>query len=403
MRGALRYFAARSKRALRYYPAALIFALVTALLLSALAGALLFEKEGEINEQKLRVRVGVVGNLEDTYLDLAVFALQNMDSSRVYAEMITMEPDEAEKMLDSGEIIGYVTVPEGYVETVMSGENQQLTYTVKDSPASLVPILMNEVVGTVSRYVTLSENGIYGYTDFCRDMGIPRSEYRPLADGLSVEYLMTILEREDATETKILEGTKGLDLFGYYTCAIFVIAVLLWGISFAPMMISQESSLYRLLRFNGTGAFLQTCGDFLPFLLLMVANVLLLGAAVSAFGATPEPLLLIIKLLPAVSLLCAFQYLLYEISKSPVSAVLIQLFSCVASSLASGFFFYRNALPESVALFGRLIPTGVAFDYVTDVFRKGDCSLSLLITVILTAALLLLAAVVRAGKIRRAR
>ena len=402
MTKALRYFSARFKRALRYYPAVLAFVLLTAVIAAFVCGTVFSLNEEEAQADKIKVKIGIVGNLEETYLDLAVFALQNADSSKYYAQMITMNEETAKKQLADGKIIGYVYIPEGYIEEVMSGEIRALSYVVNDSPASVIPLIMNEVVSTVSHYVTSSENGIYAYMDFCRDAGIKRSEYRKTTDKLSIEYVKVILDRESATETTLESNTRGLDFKEYYLCVFFTLLVMLWGIAFAPMMIKKESALQRLLAFRGVLPASQIIWDFACFFILMVFNVLLIFILAAAFGifSFAVALGLFVKLLPAVLLLSCMQYLLYEISESVISAVLLQLFVAVAGGFASGFFYFRSALPESISKFGAILPTGVAFDYVTSVWSGNDAVPYLVFALISSFCLLALCILARIRKIR---
>jgi len=294
MKSFFRYLRAQCKRFALAYPKILALIIVTVLCIGAVAAAVFAADDEKSKSDALKVRVGIVGNLEDTYLDLAVFALQNMDSSKYYADMITMELDEAKKSLESGEIIGYLTVPDGYVEAVLNGEDELLTYVINDTPATFVPQLMNEVIETVSHYVLRSQSGIYGYTDFSRENDIPRSEYRPKADDMAFDYLDIILNREAAVETEYIGDIGGFDLKVYYICAFFCLILLLWGQSAAPLLIKQEMALPRLLSIRKTNAVSQVFGELIPFFVLQLFNTLLLfivlwAAAQLGVAALPLP------------------------------------------------------------------------------------------------------------------
>ena len=189
MRGFFVYFRAQLKRCLCFWPKILVLTLISAICIASFAYNTLQSKAEEEEASALKLKIGVCGDLRDTYLDLAVFALQNFDSSQYYAEMVTMSEEEAAEKLSRGEISGYVIVPEGYVEAVVAGEELQVTYVMNESPATIVPMLMKEVIETISDYVVESETSIYSYTKICRERGIPRSEYRIDADNMSLACL----------------------------------------------------------------------------------------------------------------------------------------------------------------------------------------------------------------------
>ncbi|MBR6675876.1 MAG: ABC transporter permease [Clostridia bacterium] len=411
MRGALRYLRAEAKRFLRVYPAILALILVTCICIGA-AAAIFFSADDEKDAEAMqKIKIGIVGNLEDTYLKLAVNALQNMDASNYYADMITMDLETAKKELDRGEIAGYLLVPEGYVDSVISGGEDLLTYVMKDTTATFMPQLMSGALTTVSHYVTTSESCIYSYTDLCRDRDIPRSTYRPTANNMSFEYVSVILDRENATKTEYIGDIIGLDLKEYYVCALFCLAILLFGLCFAPLLIKERLSLQRLLLSKGTGSAFQVAGEFFMLFILQALNCLImlsmlffigkkgisLGISISDTNALFS---IFFSLLPCVLVLCAMQFFLYELSSGVISGVLMGLFSTIALSFISGFFFPLNSLPKSIASFSAVIPTGYAFTNTMSVLLRGETS-ALAPLLLWSAGLLLCSCIIREIRIRR--
>lgn len=412
MKGTLRYLSAQAKRFLRVYPAIIALVLTTCLCIGIVA-AVFFSADDEKNAlEKQKIKIGIVGNLEDTYLDLAVYALQNMDASHYYADMTPMDLETAKKELDSGVIAGYLVVPEGYVESVMNGDEDILTYVMKDTTATFLPQLMNDALKTVSHYVTTSESCIYSYTDLCRDRNIPRGTYRPMANAMSMEYVSVILSRESAAETEYIGDIIGLDLKEYYICAFFCLAVMLTGLCFAPLLIKERLSLNRLLVSRGVASPSQVISEFLMLFIFQGANCFVmltmvflvdkhagvsLGMSFADFGGLIS---VFFSLLPSVLVLCAMQYFLYELCTGVISGVLMGLFSTVALAFASGFFFPRSSLPESVSRFGSVIPTGYAFTNTVDVLL-GKSSMSPAPIILWSAALIIISCALRSIKIRR--
>ncbi|MBQ4066933.1 MAG: ABC transporter permease, partial [Clostridia bacterium] len=274
MRGFFVYFRAQLKRCLCFWPKILVLTLISAICIASFAYNTLQSKAEEEEASALKLKIGVCGDLRDTYLDLAVFALQNFDSSQYYAEMVTMSEEEAAEKLSRGEISGYVIVPEGYVEAVVAGEELQVTYVMNESPATIVPMLMKEVIETISDYVVESETSIYSYTKICRERGIPRSEYRIDADNMSLACLERILSRTSVVKTEVAEG-DGVSFESYYICAFFILLLLLWGMTWSPLFVKKDGLLLKMLYFRGMSAPAQLAGELLAYFAASVFNLVI--------------------------------------------------------------------------------------------------------------------------------
>ena len=89
----LKYLRAQMKRTAKLYPAILCFTLALVVGVSIVL-AVLFGNNAKSEENK-RIRVGIVGDLENSYLDIGISALKSMDTSRFYIEFEQMTEEEA--------------------------------------------------------------------------------------------------------------------------------------------------------------------------------------------------------------------------------------------------------------------------------------------------------------------
>jgi len=372
MRMFFSYMKARALLMLRAFPALLAFALCLALCASIALSAFIGAKETD--DGQMRVRVGIAGSLEDTYIELGMFALKNMDTSRYYVEFVELDLERAKRALSDGELLGYLVIPEGFADAALGGEEVSLEYVCADSPSTFLPILMKEIVDTVSGYVTQSQNGVYGFMQFMRDNGYKWSEYSTDANLLALEYMRVILDRGEIWERVEVESPLVYDTVTYYVCAAFVFLLLLFGVCASFVMIREDTALLKIMKFKGCGAPLQLLSELLPYFALMwvVAAILILGAI--ATGLTEADLTVVFAVAPAVLCISLFQFFMYEISRGVIGGAFLQLFSAVALSFVSGFFFPFNSLPPSVCAVARYLPTRVAFEAVASSFSGQSAS-----------------------------
>ncbi len=410
----LSYLRAQLKRALKLYPAIIAFTLALIVGVSLILAALFGSREG--NEENMRIKVGIVGDLDNSYLDIGIAALQSMDTSRFYIEFQEMEESVAQKQLANGSLKGYVKIPKGFVDSVADGGDLKLKYYMGNSPAVLSALLMQEVIDVIGSVVTESQCAVYGYMDLLEKAGFSRSVQNRMAEGLSVEYLGKILTREEWYEISDLGFGSGLSFEGYYAAAFLVILFMLWGTICVNLLTKRDLSLERLMLSKGRGITALMLAEYIPFFLIFVANLLIIGAGAAVFlGGKELPAFLpefagffsflkfAAMLLPAALLISAVQFLLYELTASVVSAVLLQILALVGLSYASGLLYPLYSLPETLQKVAAILPTGVAFNYVSAVLTSSRISETLIKTLLYAAAFLAVSVLVRKIKIRGSR
>ena len=101
-------------------PAVFLVTLVLAASVAVIAKGVLSDKLSE--DERKKVEVGICGDLSDSYLGIGVLAVQQLDSSRFAINFHTLEEAEAREMLLDGKLTAYLVIPDGFVDSVVSGE-----------------------------------------------------------------------------------------------------------------------------------------------------------------------------------------------------------------------------------------------------------------------------------------
>ncbi len=359
-----RYLKVQLKRALRHYPIILIFTIVLTISILLFVNAMFRSREN--GENKMRFEIGLVGDLSETYLDIGIVAIKNLDSSQYYVEFTEMDEEVAKEKLLAAEIYGYVLIPDGFVTSVVNGENKPLTYVAADNPASFGPILTNEIVQIVSKLIIQAQNGIYGLSEIADIYGVKGTKYHDAIEELNIEYISAVLDREGFYEHTYLGLGDGLSFQDYYTCSFMILLLLLWGIACAALLIRHDVTLPRILKSNGYRLGTMVMGDYLPFLAMMSLNAFALLVAGGVYLGL-DGIELFVGVFPAIVMITAMQFLLYEMSTNMISGVLMQLFVAVLLSYSSGLFYPIYSLPEIVQKVSNVLPTGIAFDYLGEI------------------------------------
>ena len=381
----LRYLEAQLKRALKH----LIPVLPVAILLFACLGlTAYFLLAGPLRERESRYRIGVVGDMEDPYMVLGYRALRTFDHSRDMVELISMTEEEAEREFRAGRIYAYVTVPEGLADSIIHGRNDTpVRYVFSDGHKGIEGYLMDELSVVVSDLVSGSQAAVFSVQKAAYDYN--PDEAHDMINNYSMELIRYLVNRTGLAKLEELGISKGLLVRQYYFCTTLLMFCFMFGISSSSFFFRRNNDLCRWMKVQGIGPLAQVLCEYCAYCLMMTAC---LFAALAALGAVTEGMAflhkeiwmgdLFISLLPIVMMVGALHFVICEIIKNPVANIILQFTCTLAMGYVSGYIYPANSFPQSLAGLGRILPTGVALNHISDtVFDAGSGNHAILLTV----------------------
>lgn len=411
MRRTAAYFFAQLKRALRLLPVQMGISIVIWGCVGLAAGLLVSRRAEEGQD---RYRIGLVGDASDSYLGFGFAALQTMDDSRLMLELTQMEETEAQKALLQGELTAVVRVPDGWIDSVVSGENDAyVTYETAQGNMGLASMVMGEIADAASTLVTASQSAIYGMQRTLYEQGLADQISRE-TDRLNLMLIHFVLSRSGFSEVEILGYADGLSLEAYYFCRIFLLVLLFAGLSGSVFFSYRKTALAGVLKAGGVGALPQIAGEYLAYLCFLCVEVfppvciLAFVLEREAFslpeweGMGAEPLF---ALLPffflSAAMFAAFQFALCELADGIVNGLLLQLICGVGMGYLAGYFYPAAFFPARLRLVGEFLPAGAAARFVERGFLEESGGGAAMAVLAWLAAFLLFAAAVRQARIRR--
>lgn len=368
-----RYFTLQLKNTFKLLPKIFIITFAIFLCIALTAGFLIYQKSSE--NAKHKISIGIVGSLENTYLDIGVIALQNYDDSMFYMEFLDYDEEEdATKDLLSKKISGYLLIPDNYVENIYHGDNIPAKYITLNSPDGFGSVISNEVATTVSQIVTESQSGIYSMKSLARKHGIKTSEH---TQRLMLSYVDVILNRNASYEVSYLGIADELSFAGYYISGFIVLFLLLWAISFNSFFAQRKLSFCRILETRQISASKQIMCEYLSYLLVTLVTLsifaVIFGLAIQFVELNIAELvgvsvfdciLFIIACIPGVAVIAMFQYLIYEMIPDKIGALLAQFIIAIGLGYVSGCFYPSSYFPEGLQKTASLLPVGIGFSYI---------------------------------------
>ncbi len=388
MKKSLAYSVVQIKRVMRVMPRSVCITLLLGCCIFLMAAVVLYSQEH--SEEKTKVKIGLVGDLEESYLGFGIRAIKAFDSSRFTIDFIELEEQEAIEKLEQGELKSYIKVPEGFLESILRGELEPLLYVSPMGNQMLSGMIVNEVVKAVSLLMRDTQNAVFAMQDYIKEQGL-LSEYSRHTNAISIRYLDFILDRPSvfALEQLGISGNQS-SMQAYYICSFSVLFLLLWGMVGCPIFIKRDMVLIKMLQARGQKAVVQVAGEWIAYVIFMLGNILVLfllfaiSATVIEFtlpewsdSVIKEVIYYAISFLPVILLISSFQMLLFEISSEFVSGILLQFLCAISLGYLSGCFYPISFFSKSIETLANVLPTKIAIDYLSQTLLSQSSMLQL--------------------------
>ncbi len=397
------YLLLNIKRNLKKYTAVFVTTLILIAVLFLVAQMLFNINKNDISQQK--IRIGIVGDISETYLGIGFSMLNNMQDLNMSMEFIEMQENEARKALESLDISAYLHVPDNYVRDMVRGRDVKLDFYMLKTSASAPSILISEVVRMVSPLVSESESAIYAMRDYARS--VKADNISKLTRSLNIRYIDTVLGRTDSLDVKNI-GIGSLSMAEYYISGIFTFFLLIFSVSCCMLFSDKRLSLCRLLASKGLRVWRLVLGEYISYALLMWLTVLLVSLAGEFLFVRIAPdyfekgflAALSVKLIPHVLMLSAMHFAIYELNGNIISGVLSQFVAAAAFGYISGCFYPYYFFPEAVQSFAAYLPSGICFAFLRGEF-SGNSDFLLFPCLVYITAFLALSVFIRKRRLGR--
>jgi len=351
------------KRTLRIYPEIFCITLVTFLLMVAVIFSFI---NGYNNSEKRRkLDIAIVGDCQESYIDIGVHFLQNFDSSRFFMNFTQMSEEEAQKSLKKGEISGYIYIPDDFDKNI----NSKIKYIVNNSPVNVTPVISAEVISVVSEIVSEIQSG---------SDSLAETEGEKKAKKFVLKCADFIVNRQNSYELHLIGVKDSVSLPQYYVCGILMFFLLIWAVPCHKLINWQTEELKEALYCRGIGAGFQLICEFVTFFCVTVVTLelfaVIIGVVNSLSGGSEgvfSAVSFVFKMIPVIIMTTSMHIASGEIFKGGFNAVLTGLIIAIATGHISGFFYPIYFFPESIQNLSAILPSGVGFSYARMLIKES--------------------------------
>ena len=407
----LKYFLTRLKAHIKASPAVIAVALLTAVTVAVLA-SFVIKNAAENDDADKMFKVGVTGATDQKYIGLAIETLNNLDDSRFSVHFEIMDEDEARPLVRTGELLGYIRVPEGFIKAAAKSEFIPVQYISEGLDTALEENLIKEFILIAEHLADVTQKGVFGLEKYLLGKGLTINESDVLTSSLTDEYIAYLLGRNKTVSLDIIGEDANVSVIGYYFPAFSLFFAMLFGIGCAAHLVKRDMSLSKILYSRKVGAVRQVVSEnaayfifmfCFVFILLVIGGWVLSGdalASVTGEAGFSSFVRFALLMAPAAAMISSMQLFLYECVEGTVSGVLLQFVAAISVSYISGYFYPSSFFPQTIQKIALALPGGVAFSYAKRAFT-GDVAAEYLLPVLgYTALFIVLCAVVRKIRLR---
>lgn len=198
---------------------------------------------------------------DERYNLVALRMMENMESISEVANLTRVsQVEEGYDMLEAGEILFYVIVPEQFFTGIMDGTNPKLTIIIHNYD-SMDTYIANELLLSYARYLGIAQSGIYSGLDTAWEHDFPDEEVAKILDNTNIIYLERALNHENYLKTVDAKDAGNYTLTQHYIASIIVLVLFFSGFILSSFIQRKNKGLITLLDCNGVNGFYRYISD----------------------------------------------------------------------------------------------------------------------------------------------
>ena len=289
------------------------------------------------------------------YTSMAINILENSNSMEETLSLLEVDDiDEGYRLLDAGEVLFYVIIPDEFFSGIMYGDNIPLKIVTRGSNG-ISSYIVNELFSSYANYLGTAESGIYSVIDAGRAQNLTKEAQAALEYQINLVYVNRFLSKDSCIKTVDSTVEHGIALKERYLASALMIALMLMSFFMMSWLQGMNTGTKKLLGFynvnfidilavNTMSSFVAYCLAFLP----CFAGISLLQGTLNLTGPILAiPVLLIMSLIVSV---------IAGLSKGLFSANITVFTVTLILAYTGGGILPLSMLPSAVQHISSLLP-----------------------------------------------
>lgn len=345
------------KRLKRYIVPILVSILI--LLSICTAAALLINKYVYKSEAFTTVNIAYYVPEDDDvkYTNLVTSMLANMQSMQETTKLHKVSTiEQGYDMVESGEAMYLIILPENFLSGVMDSTNPNLTVILKDT-SSISAYITNELFLSYSGYLGIAQGANYSMLDTTRKHEYKKNDRLNLQDKVDLVFLDRTLNKEGYSKTIEATNEGNYSLKRHYLASAVMLSLFLLAFVIMPLLTERGDGIISALsiyRIKSLHIFLSNAICCFLALYLAYLPCYLLISIVEVKGLHLIGLLTIIPAILIIALIISFCSIVSR--KSILSANMLTLLIAILIAYVGGGILPSAMLPAAIQNFSGYLP-----------------------------------------------
>lgn len=248
-------FKANLKRLTKYLPSVIISVFI--LLAICMTAGLIISKNlyKDTERQPVSVAYYLPESEDLEYMQLAIGMLEGTNSMQETISLVRVfSSEDGYKMLENGDALYFLIVPERFVYGILDSTNTPLTIVTKDTE-SANSYITNELFLSYGTYLGIAQAAVYSVLDFTRAAGYSDEEVSAFQDSVNMTFIDRSLNKSAFinNETATLEGKYTVTQ--HYLASAVMLVLFFTGLVMMPFMINYSKGILASLETYGINKF----------------------------------------------------------------------------------------------------------------------------------------------------
>jgi hypothetical protein len=281
------------------------------------------------------------------YNSMALSMMEDMDSMSEVASLVRIyDEDEGYRLLENGDILFFIIVPENFFTGIMDSTNPRLTIAVKNYD-SVSTYIANELLLSYAGYLGVAQAGIYSGLDTIRESGGTAEEENTVLNNTNIIYLERALNHDNYLDTVDAKNAGDFTLIQHYIASAVIITLCFSGFILSLWLLNTGKGVQSKLSVMGLNSFARLMSGFLASIPAVYTAYLPCLIVIWIYNKSFD-ISALFAILPVIILIAFFISLICHLSHDLFSANLVIFFLTMLIMYIGGGLVPTSFLPEII-------------------------------------------------------
>ncbi len=281
--------------------------------------------------------------------------IKDLEGTKEVVNLIQVETvEEGYDLLEKGDVIYYIIVPEMFFSGIMDSTNPELTILFRDN-SDITAYISNELFGSYARYLGVAQAGVYSALDTLRIHDTDSDERHQIQKMVNIAYLDRSLNKDNYFEKKEATGEGNHSLLEHYMAVALMLSLFFVSFTLMPYLQGYNKGMITKLvtcNINTLHIFITNTIATIPALYVaFIPCFIIISIITETFN-----LIGLIWIIPSIILISLIINIISSLCKNQFTSNMVVLTFTLIVAYVSGGILPQAMLPDGVKDLSAFLP-----------------------------------------------